>query len=145
MEKTLLIIKPDAYENRHIGEIISILEKKGLIIKNLKMETLTKERAEGFYDVHRGKHFFDSLIDFITSGPVIEIVLEHENCVDYVREIIGNTNPEEAAEGTIRKLFAQSITVNSVHASDSVENAEREIAYVFDGFNEWVTYSKNIY
>ncbi len=133
MEKTLLIIKPDAYENRHVGEIISILEKKGLIIKDIKMETFTKERAEGFYDVHRGKHFFDKLIEFMTSGTIVEIVLEHENCVEFVREIIGETNPEEAAEGTIRKLFASSITINAVHASDSVENAKKEIAYIFNG------------
>jgi len=135
MEKTLLLIKPDAYENHHIGEIISILEKKGLVIKDIKLETFTKERAEGFYDVHRGKHFFDKLIQFVTSGPIIEIVLEHENCVEYVREIIGKTDPEEAAEGTIRELFAQNITVNTVHASDSVDNAKKEIAYIFDGKN----------
>ena len=133
MEKTLLIIKPDAYENRHIGEIISILEKKRLVIKDIKMETFTKERAKVFYNVHRGKHFFDKLIEFMTSGPIIEIVLEHENCVEYVREIIGKTDPEEAAEGTIRKLFANSITVNAVHASDSVENAKKEITYIFNG------------
>ena len=133
MEKTLLIIKPDAYENRHIGEIISILEKKRLVIKDIKMETFTKERAESFYDVHRGKHFFDELIEFITSGPIIEIVLEHENCVEFVREIIGKTNPEKADEGTIRKLFASSITINAVHASDSVDNAKKEIAYIFNG------------
>jgi len=135
MEKTLLLIKPDAYENHHIGEIISILEKKGLVIKDIKSETFTKERAEGFYDVHRGKHFFDNLIQFMTSGPIIEIVLEHENCVEYIRKIIGKTDPEKAAEGTIRKLFAKNITVNTVHASDSVENAKKEIAYIFDGKN----------
>ncbi len=135
MEKTLLIIKPDAYENRHVGEIISILEKKGLIIKDIKIETFTKERAEGFYDVHRGKHFFEKLIEFMTSGTIVEIVLEHENCVEYVREINGNTNPENAAEGTIRKLYASSMTCNAVHASDSVENAKKEIAYIFNGKN----------
>ena len=131
MEQTLLMIKPDAFDEHHVGEIISILEKKDLSIKNIKMEKFTRARAEGFYAVHRDKQFFGPLVDFITSGPIIALILEHENCVEYVRTIIGKTNPEDAAEGTIRKLFAHSITVNAVHASDSVENANKEIAYIF--------------
>jgi nucleoside-diphosphate kinase len=132
MEQTLFIIKPDAIEDRHIGAIISILEEKGIVIKRMKMETLTKKRAEGLYNVHRGKPFFDKLVEFITSGPIIEMILEHKNCVEYVREINGATDPQKAANGTIRKLFARNLTENAVHASDSVENARKEISYIFD-------------
>ena len=131
MEQTLLIIKPNAVEDRNIGHIITILEQKGLTIKNMKMETFTKERAEGFYEIHRGKPFFNRLIEFMTSGPVVLVVLEHENCVEYLREIIGATDPDKASEGTIRKLFARSLTENAVHASDSPENALKEISYIF--------------
>ena len=132
MEQTLFVIKPDAIEDHHVGAIISILEKKGIVIKKIKMETLTKKRAEGLYDVHRGKSFFEKLVEFMTSGPVIEMILEHENCVEYTREIVGATDPQKAAEGTIRRLFARNLTENAVHASDSVENARKEIVYIFD-------------
>lgn len=131
MEQTLLIIKPYAIEDRHVGEIISILEKKGIIIKDMKMETFSKEHAEGFYEIHRDQPFFRRLIEFMISGPIIAIVLEHENCVECVREIVGATDPEEAAEGTIRRLFARNMTQNAVHASDSVENAKMEISFIF--------------
>jgi len=133
MEQTLLLIKPNVVKKQRIGEIIDILEKKGLVIKNIKMETLTRERAEGFYNVHRGKQFFDNLVAFMTSGPIVEVVLEHEHCIEYVREIIGSTDPAEAAEGTIRKKYADSLTENAVHASDSLENARIEIAFMFGG------------
>jgi len=132
MGQTLFVIKPDAIEDHHVGAIISILEKKGIVIKKIKMETLTKKRAEGLYDVHRGKSFFKKLVEFMTSGPVIEMILEHENCVEYTREIVGATDPQKAAEGTIRLLFARNLTENAVHASDSVENARKEIVYIFD-------------
>ena len=132
MEQTLLIIKPDAVEDRHAGEIISIIEKKGITIKNLKMANLSKEHAEGFYKIHRDKPFFERLIEFIISGPIIAIILEHDNCVEYVREIIGATDPKEAAKGTIRWLFARNVTQNAVHASDSVKNAKTEISFIFD-------------
>ena len=131
MEKTLLIIKPDAVRNRHVGKIIAVLEEKGIVIRNMKMIRLTKELAEGFYEIHRNKSFYEQLVEFMISDPVIVIVLEHDDCVKYIREIIGNTNPEEAAEGTIRRLFAESMTFNAVHASDSIENAEKEIYYMF--------------
>ena len=131
MEKTLLIIKPDAVRNRHVGEIIAVLEEKSIVIRNMKMIRLTKELAEGFYEIHRNKPFYEQLVEFMISGPVIVMVLEHDDCVKYIREIIGNTNPEEAAEGTIRRLFAESMTFNAVHASDSIENAEKEIYYMF--------------
>ena len=132
MGQTLFVIKPDAIEDHHVGAIISILEKKGIVIKKIKMETLTKKRAEGLYDVHRGKPFFEKLVEFMTSGPVIEMILEHENCVEYTREIVGATDPQKAAEGTIRRLFARNLTENAIHASDSVENARKEIVYIFD-------------
>ncbi len=131
MEKTLLIIKPDAVRNRHVGKIIAVLEEKSIVIRNMKMMRLTKELAEGFYEIHRNKPFYEELVEFMISGPVIVMVLEHDNCVKYIREIIGNTNPEAAAEGTIRRLFAESMTFNAVHASDSNENAEKEIYYMF--------------
>jgi len=131
MEQTLLTIKPDAIEDRHAGEIISIIEKKGITIKNMKMETLSKERAEGFYKIHRSQPFFERLIEFMISGPIIAIILEHDNCVEYVREIIGATDPKEAAKGTIRRLFARNVTQNAVHASDSVKNAKTEISFIF--------------
>lgn len=131
MEKTLLIIKPDAVRNRYVGKIIAVLEEKGIVIKNMKMIKLTKELAEVFYEIHRNKPFYEQLVEFMISGPVIVMVLEHDDCVKYIREIIGNTNPEEAAEGTIRRLFAESMTFNAVHASDSIENAEKEIYYMF--------------
>ena len=131
MEQTLLLIKPNVVKENKIGAVIEALEKKGLVIKNMKMETLTKECAEGFYDIHRGKPFFDKLVEFMSSGPIVEIILEQKNCVEYTREVIGNTDPEKAAEGTIRKRFARSLTENAVHASDSVENARKEIAFIF--------------
>ena len=132
MGQTLFIIKPDAIEDRHVGAIISILERNGIVIKRIKMETLTKKRAEDLYDVHRGKPFYEKLVKFMMSGPVIEMILEHENCIEYIREIIGATDPQKAAEGTIRRLFARNLTENAVHASDSVENARKEITCIFD-------------
>jgi nucleoside-diphosphate kinase len=136
MERTLLIIKPNAIEEHHAGEIISVLEKKGLTIINLKMETLSKEKAREFYSVHYGKPFYERLVAFMTSGPVIELVLEKEGCVNFVREIVGNTDPEKASDGTIRKLFGHSICVNAVHASDSNENAKREISIIFENLKK---------
>ena len=92
---------------------------------------MTRERAEIFYDVHRGKPFFEQLLSFMTSGPIIGMILEHENCVEYVREIIGNTDPDKASAGTLRKMYARNLTENAVHASDSPENAEKEIMCIF--------------
>lgn len=131
MEETLLMIKPDAVEDRHVGEIITILERNRLIFKKMKLEYFTRERAEGFYAEHKEKPFFKELVDFITSGPVIQIVLESESAVSYVRELVGSTYYREAAKGTIRRLFARSCTQNAVHASDSVKSAKREISYLF--------------
>jgi nucleoside-diphosphate kinase len=133
VERTLLLIKPNVVEKGNIEAVISALEEKGLVIREMRMETLSRERAEGFYAVHRGKPFFDVLIEFMTSGPIVEMVLEHENCVEYVRSVIGATDPAKAADGTIRKKFGESVTRNAVHASDSPENAELEITFLFPG------------
>jgi nucleoside-diphosphate kinase len=132
MDRTLLLIKPNVVEHHKIGAVISTLEENGLIIHNMRMETLTRERAERFYSVHRGKPFFENLVAFMTSGPMVALVLEHENAVEYVRNLIGNTDPSKAANGTIRHLYGESLTRNAVHASDSPGNAEKEISCIFD-------------
>ncbi|MBN1290788.1 MAG: nucleoside-diphosphate kinase [Candidatus Latescibacteria bacterium] len=131
LEQTLLLIKPNVVRKNKIGAVISILEDRGLLIKKMRMLIMTKELAGKFYAVHTGKDFYNRLVEFMTSGPIVAIVLEHDNCVAYVREIIGNTNPEKAAEGTIRKLYADSLTENAVHASDSPDNAKIEIGIIF--------------
>ena len=136
MQQTLLLIKPNVVEENKIGAVIDTLEKKGLVIKNMKMEHLSRERAEGFYDIHREKPFFEKHIKFMTSGPIVEIILEHPDCIEYVREVIGQTDPANAAEGTIRKRFGRSLRENAVHASDSPETAETEIAYIFGATNQ---------
>jgi nucleoside-diphosphate kinase len=130
-ERTLSILKPDALESGVIGKILSKLEEAGLKPVAMKMLHLTQPEAEGFYAVHRERPFFPSLVKYMTSGPVIVQVLEGENAVAKNREVMGATNPANAAPGTIRKLFARSIEANSVHGSDSVENARTEIAYFF--------------
>lgn len=132
MEKTFSIIKPNAVEDNNIGNIISRFEKEGLRIAAAKLVHLSKEKAEGFYIEHKERPFFGSLINFMTSGPVVLMVLEGEDAVDKNRQIMGATNPEEAADNTLRKLYAKSIEANAVHGSDSPTSAEREIAYFFD-------------
>ena len=132
MERTLSIIKPNSTEDNNIGNIIGRFEKEGLRISACKLTKLSKEKAEGFYIEHKERPFFGSLISFMTSGPVVLIVLEGENAVARNREIMGATNPADAAEGTLRKLYAKSIEANSVHGSDSTSSAEREINYFFD-------------
>ncbi len=132
VEKTLSIIKPNAVEDNNIGNIIARFEKEGLRIAAAKLVKLTKEKAEGFYIEHKERPFFGSLVSFMTSGPVMLMVLEGNNAVDKNREIMGSTNPASAAEGTLRKLYAKSIEANAVHGSDSKSSAEREISYFFD-------------
>tara|TARA_Y100000748_G_scaffold269726_1_gene242015 strand:+ start:22 stop:435 length:414 start_codon:yes stop_codon:yes gene_type:complete len=131
MEKTLSIIKPDAVSKNVLGKILDRFESSGLKIVAIKMLHLDQDMAEGFYAEHKGKPFFDKLINFMTSGPVIVQVLSGENAIKANRELMGNTNPEEAASGTIRSDFAESIDANAVHGSDSSESAEREISYFF--------------
>ena len=132
MGKTFSIIKPDATKRNISGEINKIIEANNLRIIAQKMIKLTKEKAEGFYAIHKDKPFFGDLIEYMTSERVIIQVLEGENAVDQYRNIMGSTNPENAAEGTIRKKFALNIQENSVHGSDSDENASIEIKYFFD-------------
>ncbi len=131
MEKTLSIIKPDAVEKGVIGEIISRFEKEGIKIKAMKMLHLTKEEAKRFYIVHKDKPFYDSLTDYMSSGPIVVMVLEGENVISRNREIMGATDPKKAAPGTIRNLYGENIERNAIHGSDSPESAEREIRFFF--------------
>ena len=131
IEQTLSIIKPDAVKKNVIGEIYSRFEKAGLKIVHAQMIELTKEEAEGFYAVHKDRPFFNDLVTFMTSGPVMIQALEGDNAVLKNRELMGATNPQEAEAGTIRADFADSIDANAVHGSDSIENAKIEIDYFF--------------
>ena len=131
LERTLSIVKPDAVAKNVIGEIYSRFEKGGLKVVAAKMKHLSKQEAEGFYAVHRERPFFNALVNFMISGPVMVQVLEGEGAVLKNRELMGATNPKEAAAGTIRADFADSIDANAVHGSDSLENAAIEIAYFF--------------
>jgi len=132
IEKTFSIVKPNAVEKNNIGKIIDRFESKGLRVAAAKFTKLSKEKAEGFYIEHKERPFFGSLVSFMTSGPVLLMVLEGENAVLANREIMGATDPSKAAEGTIRKDFADSIEANAVHGSDSLASAEREISYFFE-------------
>lgn len=130
-ERTFSIIKPDAVKRNLIGAILTRFEQNGFKIIASKMVRLTREQAEGFYAEHQGKEFFVPLVEYMMSSPIVVSVLEKENAVKDYRTLIGTTNPETAEEGTIRKDFALSQRENSVHGSDSIENANREIAYFF--------------
>ena len=131
LERTLSIIKPDAVAKNVIGEIYTRFEKNGLKVVASKMKQLSKQEAEGFYAVHRERPFFNALVEFMISGPVMIQVLEGEGAMLKNRDLMGATNPKDAAPGTIRADFADSIDANAVHGSDSVENAAIEIAYYF--------------
>ena len=130
---TLTIIKPDGVEQNNIGGIIQIFEQQGFRIVAMKMLHLTKQQAEGFYAVHRSKKFFDSLTTFMSSGPIVVMVLEAENVIERLREIMGATDPAKAAQGTLRRQFATSIERNVIHGSDAPETAAFEISYFFSG------------
>ncbi len=132
IEKTLSIIKPNSTLDNNMGNIMAIFEKNGLRISAAKFTKLSKEKAEGFYIEHKERPFFGELVNFMTSGPVLLMVLEGENAVAKNRELMGATNPANAAPGTIRKLYAKSVGENSVHGSDSLASAEREVAYFFE-------------
>lgn len=132
MERTLAIIKPDAVSRNLIGKIVSMIEEAGIKIVAMKMLKLTKEQAKGFYYVHKDKPFFDSLTDFMSSGPIVVMVLEGENVISRWRELMGATDPAKASEGTIRKMFGIDVEKNSVHGSDSPESAKYEISYFFN-------------
>lgn len=130
-QRTLSIIKPDAVSRNVQGKILDMIQEDGFRIAGMKMIQLTKTQAEKFYAVHKERPFFQSLTEFMTSGPVVVSVLEHENAIDKYRNLMGATNPEQAEEGTIRKKFALDIEKNSVHGSDSPETAAQEVAFFF--------------
>ncbi|MCS7364060.1 MAG: nucleoside-diphosphate kinase [archaeon GB-1867-035] len=141
VERTLVLIKPDGVVRGLVGEVIRRLEQKGLKIVGLKMMLLSRERAEELYAVHRGKPFFEGLINYVTSAPIVAIAVEGKSAVRVVRNIIGLTNPAEARPGTIRGDFALSIDRNIVHAADSVENASRELSIIFNS-DEFYSYKR---
>ncbi|MFB6342108.1 nucleoside-diphosphate kinase [Saccharicrinis sp. FJH2] len=128
---TLTMIKPRAVEKNHIGPILGIINEHGFKIKAMKLTRLSKARAEQFYAVHKGKPFYETLTEFMSSGPIVAALLEHDDAVTEFRSLIGATNPDNAEEGTIRKLFAESMQHNAVHGSDSDENALIEAAFFF--------------
>jgi nucleoside-diphosphate kinase len=132
IERTLVIIKPDAVERNLIGEILRRIEARGFRIAGMDMLRLTRKQAEAFYSVHCGKPFYEPLIEFMTSGPCVPVAVEGERAVLGLRELVGATNPAEAAAGTIRREFGENGRRNGVHASDSPETAEKEIAFFFD-------------
>jgi len=130
-ERTLTIIKPECVANKHIGDIIARIEKAGFEIKGIKMLQMSKQEAEVFYEVHKERPFYEELTTYMSGGKVVVIVLEKENCVRAFRDFIGATNPKDADPGTIRRDFGTDIQMNCIHASDSVENAEREVNFFF--------------
>jgi nucleoside-diphosphate kinase len=130
-QQTLALIKPDGVANKHIGDIITRLEESGFTIAAMKMIHLSKKEAEEFYRPHEGRPFYPSLVAYMTSGPIVAIVLEGSDAISHYRSLMGATDPAKAAPGTLRALYAQSLQENSVHGSDSQENAEREIHLIF--------------
>ena len=128
---TFTMIKPTAFKNNYAGAILQMINEAGFVIKAIKLIRLTKKQAGDFYAVHNGKPFYNSLIEFMSSGPIIAAILEKENAVENYRTLIGATNPENAAEGTIRKLYATNLQQNAVHGSDSDENALIEAKFFF--------------
>lgn len=130
-ERTLTLIKPECVANRHAGEVIQRIEKAGFHILAMRMLRLKEKEAQEFYEVHRERPFYNDLVKYMSEGKIIALVLEKENCVEEFRKFIGATNPKDAAPGTIRRDFGTNIQSNCVHASDSLENARREIAFFF--------------
>jgi nucleoside-diphosphate kinase len=128
---TFSIIKPNAVRTGKAGPILAMINEGGFEIAAMRMVKITREQAESFYDVHKGKPFYEGLVEFMTSGPVVVMVLKHTNAVEEFRKLIGATDPSKAEPGTIRKIFAVSLQMNAVHGSDSVENAHREAGFFF--------------
>lgn len=128
---TFTMIKPTAFKNNHSGAILKMINEAGFVIKAMKLTRLSSEQAGAFYEIHKDRPFYGSLVEFMSSGPIVAAVLEKENAVDDYRALIGATNPENAAEGTIRKLYATSLQQNAVHGSDSDENAQIEADFFF--------------
>jgi nucleoside-diphosphate kinase len=134
IQRTFSIVKPDAVRKNLTGAILTEIDKAGFGIVAIKKESITKRQAEGFYAVHRGKPFFDGLTDFMSSGPLVLMVLEKENAIADLRKLMGATNPANAEEGTLRKKFAASIQENAIHGSDGEDTAAFEIGYWFAGY-----------
>lgn len=128
---TFTIVKPNAVEKNHTEAILGMIQKAGFEILNKKSLSLTREQAESFYEIHKGQPFFEGLVEFMTSGPIVVAALKKDNAVEDFRKTIGKTNPQEAAEGTIRRLYGETVSRNAVHGSDSDENARREIRFFF--------------
>ncbi len=133
IERTLAIIKPDAVAAGHAGEILTTIEREGFRVLAMRMTRLAAAQAEGFYAVHRGKPFFESLVKFMTEGPVVVMALERDDAIRKWREVMGATNPANAADGTIRKRFGASIERNAVHGSDAPDTAQFELGFMFTG------------
>ncbi len=129
--RTFTMIKPDAFGAGNTGAIIKIIEENGFSIKAMRLTALTEKRASEFYEVHKERPFYDELVAYMSSGPIVAMILEKQNAVADFRKLIGSTNPSEAEEGTIRKLFAKSIEANAIHGSDSDENAQKEGQFFF--------------
>jgi len=134
---TFTMIKPSAVKSNFSGSILKMINEKGFRIKAIKMTWLTRQRAEAFYAVHAERSFFAELVEYMTSGPIIAAILEKENAVADFRDLIGNTDPKKAAEGTIRKLYAESLTANAIHGADSDENALREGSFFFSELEQF--------
>ncbi len=134
---TFAIIKPNAVKNRYIGQILAMINEAGFRISAMKMVKMTKPQAEAFYDVHKEKPFYNGLVEFMISGPIVALILKNDNAIEEFRTLIGNTDPVKAEEGTIRKIFAASLQMNAVHGSDSPENATIEASFFFSGFERF--------
>ncbi|TFH38912.1 MAG: nucleoside-diphosphate kinase [Bacteroidia bacterium] len=134
---TFAIIKPNAVRNNHIGPILSRINEDGFRIVAMKMVRLTINQAKAFYSVHSERSFYNDLVDFMSSGPVVVMILSADNAVEKFRKLIGNTDPAKAEEGTIRKMFATSLQMNAIHGSDSIENARIEASFFFSGFERF--------
>ena len=139
-DKTLILIKPDGVKKRHIGDIINRFEERGFNILNIRMLTLNSDQASDFYSIHKEKPFFPELIDYITSGPIVQVVLEGNSAIEVVRHMVGATNSLKADSGTIRGDFGLSHTENVIHASDSVDSFNRELNILSNIFNPIVLY-----
>jgi nucleoside-diphosphate kinase len=143
--KTLTIIKPGAVSHEHIGPILKMINDGGFHIAAMRLLRLTKSQARNFYNVHKERPFYDNLVEFMTSGPVVVAILEKENAVEDYRKLIGNTDPNKAEPGTIRKLFAESIERNAVHGSDCDENAEIECDFFFSKSERFSKFDKLVF
>jgi len=144
LERTLVIIKPDAFSKKIVGKVITTFEKKGFRIVACRMVLLSREKAEEFYQEHKGKEFYEPLVNFMSSNPCLVMVLEGENITQEVREIAGDTDPQKAEPGTLRKLYAQDNRHNILHAADSLKSAEREVKFFFSE-NEIHQWKEKVY